>query len=299
MKTATTAFRAVDGDLSCELVTPEGVALRLQLASAGQRAGAFGIDLAIIAACLVAMTILTGIIIAALGWHAIEMVGVIWLLGAFVLRNLWFILFEGGRRAATPGKRLFGIRVAVRTGGRLTTEAVVSRNLMRELEFFLPISFFGYQLEQGAADAWTALFGLGWSGLFLIFPLLNRDRLRPGDLVAGTWVLRNPRRNLGDDVLGRSSNADAFAFVFTDVQLSAYGIYELQTLEDVLRRSQPNPMRRPADDPMIAVAATIRQKIGWNGGEDYAFLAAYYAALRARLERDLLLGKRRADKRSN
>jgi hypothetical protein len=45
------------------------------------------------------------------------------------------------------------------------------------------------------------------------------------------------------------------------------------------------------------VAAAIRIKIGYAGGDDYAFLAAYYAALRARLERGLLFGRRRRGKR--
>ena len=30
---------------------------------------------------------------------------VVWMLGAFVLRTFWFIGFELGSRAATPGKR--------------------------------------------------------------------------------------------------------------------------------------------------------------------------------------------------
>src|SRR3546814_4149078 len=56
----------------------------------------------------------------------------IWMLGGFLLRNFWFIGFEMGQRAATPGKRLMGIRVVARDGGRLTADAVVARNLIRE-----------------------------------------------------------------------------------------------------------------------------------------------------------------------
>jgi len=40
--------------------------------------------------------------------------------------------------AATPGKRILGIRVAARNGKALTAEAVFARNAMRELEVFLP-----------------------------------------------------------------------------------------------------------------------------------------------------------------
>ncbi len=286
------------------LVTPEGVTLLLELASAGQRLWAFLLDLVVMIVLLVVVTILC--FLAAGGVLAgsksgsyggsLELVAVIWLLAFFVLRNCWFILFESGRRTATPGKRLMGIRVAARDGSRLTIDAVASRNLLRELEFFLPLSFLGYQASEGVAGAWTALAGLSWSLVFAVFPLFNRDRLRVGDLIAGTWVLKTPRRVLGQDVVERAAVTDQSGFAFTDAQLNAYGIFELQTLEDILRRGEPNPMRRPVDDPVLIVAAAIRAKIDYRLGDDYAFLAAYYAAVRARLERGLLLGKRRRDK---
>src|SRR3546814_9024800 len=57
--------------------------------------------------------------------------------------TFWFIGFELGSRAATPGKRLMGIRVVARDGGRLTADAVVARNLIRELELFLPLMMLG------------------------------------------------------------------------------------------------------------------------------------------------------------
>ncbi len=286
------------------LVTPEGLELTLELAQLGQRFWAFMIDLGLMVLILVLMTIvivfMAGSLAVSLGFATanpmLQFLGVIWLLAAFVLRNLWFVLFEGGRRTATPGKRLLGIRVAARDGGRLTADAVVARNLMRELEFFLPLSFIGYETGTGAVTAWTALAGIGWSIGFALVPVFNRDRLRIGDLVAGTWVLRTPRRRLGADVIERSSGLDQSQFRFSAAQLDAYGEFELQTLEDVLRRGDPDPMRRSVDDPVVVVAAAIRAKIGHVGGDDYAFLAAYYAALRARLERGLLFGRRRRDK---
>lgn len=274
------------------LVTPEGVVLHLELAGGGQRLWAFVLDLAIMAVVLIALTI--AVIAAGLSSGQFELIAVIWLLGFFVLRNLWFVLFESGRRTATPGKRLLGIRVAARDGGRLTADAVVARNMLRELEFFLPLAALFYKAGTGTADAWTALAGLGWSLVFLLFPLFNRDRLRVGDLVAGTWVLRTPRRRLGADVSERAG--EPAGFTFTEAQLAVYGTYELQTLEAVLRRGAPGAMRRPDDDPVTVTAAAVRAKIGTTGGDDYAFLAAYYAALRARLERGLLFGRRRADK---
>jgi hypothetical protein len=62
-------------------------------------------------------------------------------------------------------------------------------------------------------------------------------------------------------------------------------------LEQVLRAGD----KRTA----AAVASRIRGKIGWyrtEGETDAAFLTAYYAALRGRLEHRLLFGHRRRDK---
>ena len=47
-----------------------------------------------------------------------------------------------GGRGATPGKRMLGLRVVARDGARLTGGAVIARNAMREIEVFLPLSFF-------------------------------------------------------------------------------------------------------------------------------------------------------------
>ena len=43
-------------------------------------------------------------------------------------------------------------------------------------------------------DAGLMLLGAIWSGVFVLFPLFNRDRLRLGDLAAGTMVVKAPKR---------------------------------------------------------------------------------------------------------
>lgn len=264
-------------------VTPEGIDLRLELASAGTRASAFLVDVLIILGVLIAGSILIGLlgIASARG----EMVMILWLIGAFILRNGWFILFEMGGRGATPGKRLLGLRVIARDGGRLTGGAVIARNALREIELFLPLSFLGMQVAQDAADGLFVLFALSWTGIFLFFPLFNRDRLRVGDLLGGTWVVNNVRASLGADLAGARQERR----VFSDAALDLYGIYELQTLEDVLRKGQ--------GDAVATVAATIRRKAGIpDDGDDFGFLSDYYAALCARLERGMLVGRRRENK---
>ncbi len=291
MARAEAAPRAPDADSQAmrrSLVTPEGVDLGLRIGEASERAAAFLIDAAIIVAGLVVLTLLAIFAFVAAKGQAGEMIGVIWLLGSFFARNVYFVAFELGGRAATPGKRLMGLRVAARHGGRLTADAIFARNAMRELEVYLPLSFL---LSGGQdVDAWLKLLGVIWCGVFVLFPLFNRDRLRIGDLVAGTWVVKAPKARLLPDLTGvQGFGVEGFAF--TQAQVDAYGVKELHVLEEVLRRSNLATK--------AAVADRIRRKIGWiraDSESDGAFLEAYYAALRRRLETRLLFGRRRKDK---
>ncbi|WP_155006470.1 RDD family protein [Sphingomonas hengshuiensis] len=270
-----------------QFVTPEGVDLRLELAGVGERAAAFLLDLIILMLVLIAFTIAALFVLVGTGPAGGQAMAAIWLLGFFLLRNFYFTAFELGTRGATIGKRVLKMRVVARNGGRLSGHAVVARNAMRELEFFLPLSFFAYESSQGLADFATAGAGLLWSGVFVLFPFFNRDHMRVGDLIAGTWVARQPRRTLRAAVVERQA---APLYSFTDAQLGAYGEFELQKLEEVLRRGD--------ELAMIVVARTIRTRIGWTGaqGDELPFLQAYYAALCTRLERNMLFGQRRRDK---
>ena len=265
-------------------VTPEGVDLKLELGGAGARAAAFLLDLVAMVVVLIASTIVIALLAIA---SKAEIMGILWLVGFFILRNFWFTLFEMSGRGATPGKRLLGLRVVARDGARLTGGAVLARNAMREIEVFLPLSFLSAQAAEGVADTFLTLFALLWSGIFLFFPLFNRDRLRVGDLVAGTWVVRSATDELGVDLAASVSTRQRRRF--SDAALGLYGVFELQTLEDVLRNGQ--------GEAIATVAATIQRKAGLpDDGDDRGFLEDYYAALCDRLERGLLVGRRRENK---
>ncbi len=274
-----------------ELVTPEGAVLHLRLASAGARAGAFTIDAGIMLGTLIALTIAAFGLLSNKG--AENVAAIIWLLGFFILRNFYFTLFETGGRAATLGKRLLKLRVVARDGGRLTGGAVLARNLTREIEVFLPLIFLLSAQAEGFSNRWMTLFGFAWTAIFMLFPLFNRDRLRAGDLIAGTWVVENERPKIAPDLLAETRTEHVERYAFTPEELETYGQMEVQRLADILHRNDA--------DTIVTVAGVIRRKIGRSDhgshvGEDRAFLDAYYAAARRHLERRLLFGKRKRDK---
>lgn len=274
------------------VVTPEGVALPVELASRGERAAAFLIDLTILGAALTGL----GLLAVLLHFRGVpgEPLVIFLLLVTFVLRSFYFIFFELRWNGRTPGKRIARIRAVDRAGGHLRADAVFARNLMREAEVFLPITLVPVLAIRGDGDGTSTVLTLVWLLVLTLLPLFNRDRLRAGDIVAGTWVVKSPRTALLPDVAG-GGESDGAGYAFNNEQLGVYGIHELQTLETVLRRAGP-----AADEARAEVAVRIRRRIGWQEpdpvDDDRAFLEAFYTALRTDLERRLALGERRADK---
>lgn len=281
-----------------DIVTPEGLTLRFTLAGRSARLGALAIDLICITAILAAAIVALAYVQQGLGAihlktrgrdanHAAQFLFILWTGLLFLLRNGWFLIFELGPRGATPGKRALGLRIAARDGARLTTEMVLARNLLRDIEIFLPAIAVLSALGEGIGNMvnWAAA---GWFLIFALMPFFNRDRLRAGDMIAGTWVVEAPRARLEQAL---SAHETPVEYHFGPAELDFYGEYELHTLERVLREGQ--------DLPMEAVARAICIKIGWTppqGDEVRRFLDAYYTALRARLEQGLRFGRRKASK---
>jgi uncharacterized RDD family membrane protein YckC len=277
-----------------EILTPEGIPLRFQLATAADRAGGFLIDSVLqglaIAALLLALWVATRYDAAAFG----ELLAIL----LFLVPNLYFTLFELRWQGATPGKRLLGIRVIDARGGQLENGAVLARNLVRELEVWVPLRFLvaGGAVWPGA-PGWAQLAAGAWTLVFLLLPLLNADRLRVGDLIAGTRVVVRPKVALMPDLALERAAApgEGAAYAFTARQLGVYGIYELQVLEGLLRRPPGGPGH---DAAVAAVVEKIQQKLGYTARIDDGerFLRDLYAALRRHLEQRLLFGERREDK---
>lgn len=284
-----------------EIVTPEGVPVRFTLARAGDRAVAFMLDLAIQLAAVIALSLTLH---AAVGGAGSWLSAVIVIL-VFVLLNFYFAVFEIRWQGATPGKRKIGIRVIDARGGQLETSAVLARNLIRELEVWIPLRLLlAGDVVWPGAPGWARLVAGAWAFVFLLMPVFTRDRLRVGDMIAGTRVVVQPKVVLLPDLVDQSARvaaagdapaAAAASYTFSDAQLSIYGIYELQVLEGVLRLG--------ADDPgqlevLRTVSEKVRAKIGYpaRAVDDARFLREFYAAQRAHLEQKLLLGQRRQDK---
>ena len=271
------------------ITTPEGIALDFKRANLGDRFAAFLIDMGAVTVVVLAAFLIAWL----LGGSDVALA--LALLVGFLTRTFYFTVFEWRHRGRTPGKKRMGLRVVDARGGVLTPAAVVARNLTRELETFLPlVAVFEPEMLVAGGTAITRWVTLGWIIVFGLLPVLTRDRLRLGDIVAGTRVVALPNIKLLPDLTVHMAGR-ARLYTFGPEQLGHYGNKELHVLEDVLRR----PWIEPAT--LRIISEKIRRRIGWPEDEpvdDRRFLEDFYAAQRAGLERGLLYGRRHADKAS-
>ena len=149
-------------DTSVAVETPEGILLELRPAGLTARAYAFILDWLIRFAIMYAATVAAAFIGG---------IGVAFMLILFFGLE-WFypVAFELTSSAATPGKRVFGLKVVMDNGLPITPAASVTRNVLRAADF-LP---FGY-------------------GFAIASMLLRTDCKRLGDIAAATLVVHEPR----------------------------------------------------------------------------------------------------------
>lgn len=289
MSTALVPHKAQD-KRARRIVTPEGVVLPVRLASGGERVAAFALDALIIGGVIFAIAMASACLLSLSGWG-----GTLLLLGTFLLRTFYFVFFEVRWKGQTPGKRALKIRVADGRGGALNSGALFVRNLTREMELFIPVLvlFVPGEFWPGASYG-LQVAAAAWLFLFTFMPLLNRDRLRVGDLIAGTMVIKEPQLRLLDEVGTQARGRGEARYAFTGPQLDMYGIYELQVLESFLRNY-------PTNEAMRSVAQKISHKIAYDGptwrDDVRRFLDDFYDALRARREQRMLLGDRQEHKK--
>jgi uncharacterized RDD family membrane protein YckC len=158
--------------------TPEGIALSLRPAGLVARGLAYLIDFAIRLGIFAAIAMTVGL----LG----KMGAGILLVSYFCLEWFYPVVFELTRAAATPGKRVMGLRVVMDSGLPVTPAAALTRNLLR------------------AADFVPSFYGAG-----IVSMLWRADSKRLGDLAAGTLVVFGDPVSLHGEVPAAEAQAPA------------------------------------------------------------------------------------------
>ncbi len=143
----------------------EGVEIRLRIAGPMLRGGAFLIDLLIRAGVMILAVVAFSV--AGIGIGGMAAQGLM-LLGWFLLDWGYPIIFEAGKRGATPGKRAMGLRVVQESGAPITFGQAVVRNFLRFIDGMPYLLTYAV----GAASC-----------------LATRRFQRLGDLAAGTVVV--------------------------------------------------------------------------------------------------------------
>jgi uncharacterized RDD family membrane protein YckC len=142
----------------------EGVIIHLRTAGPLPRAGAYLLDLLI----RVVILGISGIVLlfagVALGGKVAQ--GLM-LLAWFLLDWFYPVVFEAGKRGATPGKRAAGLRVVQTSGAPITLGQAVVRNFLRFIDA-MPVFLYGFGV---------------------VSCLATKRFQRLGDLAAGTVVV--------------------------------------------------------------------------------------------------------------
>jgi len=145
-----------------EVVTPEGVALRLPAAGPVPRALAWAIDFVIRLGLMLVLGMILGLLgVAGMGPYLITLFLVFW---------FYHVLFEMLVDGRTPGKLALGLRVIAANGAPIGWLASLVRNLLRVVDM-LPFGY-AFGLVATLADPWGR---------------------RLGDMVAGTLVVHVAR----------------------------------------------------------------------------------------------------------
>ena len=268
-------------------IPPEGVPIGFNIATLGSRFGAQFLDILFTYGGAL-LVLLLGVFSGGLTWQALM---ALYALIMLFIRAPYYVLSELVWNGRTLGKRMVGIRVISLDGRRLTAHQIVARNLMKEVEVFLPIAFI---LSAPGSSGAVSLLLLLWFIGVLFVPVLNRRRQRLGDMLADTIVVDTPRAVLLPDL---STVETRRGYEFGPEHLDIYGRYELQTLEQVLRDP---PKTREGHEKISAVAQTIRRRIAYDevvpAAREWDFLMDFYRSQREFLESRHLFGDSRENK---
>lgn len=109
----------------------DGVEIRLRMAGPLPRAGAYLIDLIIrgVVMSVISFIMLYGNVV--IGEYVVS--GLL-MLAWFLMDWLYPVIFETGKRGATPGKRVAGLRVVQASGSPITMGQAIIRNFLRFID---------------------------------------------------------------------------------------------------------------------------------------------------------------------
>ncbi|MFS2316697.1 RDD family protein [Maricaulis sp. D1M11] len=275
------------------LTPPEGVEIRFEVATLAARFGAQLLDILITVIGALALTILIALTAFQVGDAAL----IVFSLMTLLIRAPYYIASELFWNGQTLGKKALRLRVLSADGRGLTTQAVVIRNLLKEVEVFMPGTLL---LGAGGLSPFWLVVMLIWIAIVLAVPLFNRQRLRLGDILGHTIVVQEPKPVLLPDLADQAVDQE---FVFSPDQLEHYGRFELETLETFLRSHPLTMAPVEPDSAVVSIARQIIRKIGYKDPVPVhrmlAFLHAFYKAQRAFLEGRQMLGDVRDDKHHN
>ncbi len=149
----------------------EGVEIRLRMAGPYVRVLAYLLDLLIRGGVTVGVGLLLLLAGTILGFNVA--MGLNMLL-SFFLMFFYYVFFEAGKRGASPGKRMMGLRVVDTSGAPISFGQSFVRNMLRFADG-MPIPFYGFGL---------------------LSTLMTRRFQRLGDLLANTVVVYDRLPNM-------------------------------------------------------------------------------------------------------
>jgi len=142
----------------------EGVEIHLRMAGPYVRVLAYLLDLLIRLGVLIVAGLLLQLMGFIFGFNVVQGLSMLLM---FVLMFFYYIIFEAGKRGASPGKRIMGLRVVDTSGAPISFGQAFIRNMLRFADG-LPPPFYGFGL---------------------LSTLLTKRFQRLGDLLANTVVI--------------------------------------------------------------------------------------------------------------
>lgn len=211
-------------DVSIEIETPEQISLSYSVAGIGSRGAAAALDTLICIGVLVAFWLIVGLAVSYGGLKPDPTVvpSATWVFAVYLLLQfaiIWgyYVVFEGIWDGQTPGKRMMKLRV-VRDGGfSVTFTASAVRNLLRAIDF------------------------IGVYLVGIVVALTNDSRKRLGDIVAGTFVIKEERATAPGMMVATAEKPTSLP-AFARLSDEEYAVLERY----MQRRTSLDPARRDA-----------------------------------------------------